>query len=169
LFLDPKKNEFVEEFATSNFVALTKPDEQGKRTFVTPKSKSILLSNTNRTLAELAVHHFGWNVERRKIRWSEVMEHKFDEIAACGTAVVITPVDEIHREFPKTEPISTVSRDISTLWEDDDEQVDLGVEVYRNDSQFEGFRQLLAMYRGIQNGEISDKYQWMYPSEGIPV
>ncbi|TPX39207.1 branched-chain-amino-acid transaminase [Synchytrium endobioticum] len=98
LFLDAAEHRFVEEFATSNFAALTSPDSEGKRTYVTPKSQSILPSVTNRSLMELAHKHFGWNVERRVVEWDEVKRGCFDEVAACGTAVVITPVGEIHRE-----------------------------------------------------------------------
>jgi branched-chain amino acid aminotransferase len=166
LFLDPKQGTFIEEFATSNFIALTKTDE--KITFVTPKSKSILLSITNRTLTELAVKHFGWNVERRKIRWSEVMDGTFDEIAACGTAVVITPVNEIHREYPLHAPTETVSTCIDTLWEDDKDDVDIQVEIYKaSNASFEGFQQLYDVYRGIQKGDLPDTFQWLYPPNGI--
>lgn len=88
LFLDSKNNEYVEEFGTSNFAAIAK-DENGKPKYITPLSSSILPSVTNRSLLELAFYKFGWKVERRKIKWSEVLEKKFDEVAACGTAVVL--------------------------------------------------------------------------------
>ena len=70
----------MEEFATSNFAALTKPDESGMRTYVTPLSNSILKSVTNQSLSELAANHFKWRVERRKVEWDEVCNGDFDEI-----------------------------------------------------------------------------------------
>lgn len=42
LYLDAKTNSMVEEFSTSNFVAMTK-----EGAFLTPKSDSILESITN--------------------------------------------------------------------------------------------------------------------------
>lgn len=87
LFLDPKSDEFIDEFATSNFIAVTK---DGK--YVTPDSRSILSSITNNTLATLA-ESMNIPVETRPIRVDELDE--FAEVAACGTAVVITPVRKI--------------------------------------------------------------------------
>jgi branched-chain amino acid aminotransferase len=43
LYLDAKDHQFVEEFSTSNFVAISKDGA-----FVTPNSKSVLDSVTNR-------------------------------------------------------------------------------------------------------------------------
>eukprot|EP00842_Homolaphlyctis_polyrhiza_P002056 jgi/Hompol1/2851/HPOL_006193-RA len=47
LFLDPKESKYVDEFAVSNFAALTREDADGRRTYVTPRSRSILASITN--------------------------------------------------------------------------------------------------------------------------
>jgi branched-chain amino acid aminotransferase len=126
-----------------------------------------LLSITNRSLSELAAHYFGWNVERRQIPWKEVMEGGFDEIAACGTAVVITPVDEIQREYCITEPNIIPNTDIETFWDDFDQPVEIKVEKYRSNSTFEGFKKLHDLYRGIQCGDVPDEYNWMYPAKGI--
>ncbi|MDD3952557.1 MAG: branched-chain amino acid aminotransferase [Lentisphaeria bacterium] len=89
LYLDPVEHKYVEEFGTSNFLAITK---DGK--YVTSKSPSILPSVTNDGLCKLA-EHLGMPVERRRIAFEEL--ETFAEIAACGTAVVITPVNEIVR------------------------------------------------------------------------
>ena len=89
LYLDAKTHTFVEEFATSNFIGI-KPDG----TYVTPDSRSVLLSVTNDTLKQLAAD-FGMKVETRPIPYEELAS--FSEIAACGTAVVVTPVYEITR------------------------------------------------------------------------
>jgi branched-chain amino acid aminotransferase len=169
LFLDAKSSTFIEEFATSNFAALTAPDATGKRTYVTPKSSSILPSITNRSLTELAAKYFGWNVVRRRITWEEVKSGKFEEIAACGTAVVITPVGQIDREVPATETSEVEAlTEIDTMWTFEEPKPELLIESFVcPSSDFDGFKQLYTVYRQIQNGEIEDKYGWLYPKNGI--
>ena len=100
LYLDPKEHKWIEEFSTSNFLAITK---DGK--YVTPKSSSILPSITNLTLRQLA-QDAGIPVEVRPVAFAEVTT--FAEVAACGTAVVITPVYQIERagQVYKTGPES---------------------------------------------------------------
>ncbi len=89
LYLDAKEHRYVEEFATSNFVAITKDGA-----YVTPKSSSILPSITNLTLMELA-SDMGIDVQMRPVLFDEIRD--FAEIGACGTAVVVTPVNLIAR------------------------------------------------------------------------
>ena len=89
LYLDARTHTFIEEFATSNFFAITK---DGK--YVTPDSPSILPSVTNDTLKQVAAD-LGMIVETRPVPYEEL--HTFAEIGACGTAVVVTPVNEIVR------------------------------------------------------------------------
>ena len=89
LYLDAREHRFVEEFATSNFIGITKDNR-----YVTPDSPSILPSVTNRTLMQLA-KDMGMPVEVRPVPFEELAS--FAEIGACGTAVVVTPVCEIRR------------------------------------------------------------------------
>lgn len=89
LYLDAAEHKYIEEFGTSNFLGISK---DGK--YITTKSPSILPSVTNDGLCQLAAH-LGMPVERRQVAFSELAD--FAEIAACGTAVVITPVNEIVR------------------------------------------------------------------------
>jgi branched-chain amino acid aminotransferase len=89
LYLDAKTHTFVEEFATSNFLGI-KPDG----TYVTPDSHSVLPSVTNDTLKQIA-RDLGMKVEVRPVPFEELAT--FSEIAACGTAVVVTPVYEVTR------------------------------------------------------------------------
>jgi branched-chain amino acid aminotransferase len=63
-------------------------------TYVTPDSRSVLPSITNLSLKQVAAD-LGWKVECRPIPYDEIAT--FAEIAACGTAVVVTPVWEITR------------------------------------------------------------------------
>jgi branched-chain amino acid aminotransferase len=87
LYLDPKEKKYVDEFGTSNFIAIK------GNTYLTPQSNSILPSITNKSLMDIATL-LGMNVEKRPIAIDEV-EH-FDEVGAVGTAAVITPVCSIH-------------------------------------------------------------------------
>jgi len=88
LFLDPATRTYIDEFGTSNFLAITKDN-----CYVTPLSDSALPSITNDSLMTIAAD-LGMKVEHRKVHYTELAD--FTEIAACGTAVVITPV---HRLF----------------------------------------------------------------------
>lgn len=87
LHLDSKSRTYIDEFSTSNFVAVLEPPQRPKRTFVVPDSVSILKSVTTKSLIELS-KDFGWAIERRHVPWTEV--NAFSEVAACGTAAVIT-------------------------------------------------------------------------------
>ncbi|HRR34156.1 MAG TPA: branched-chain amino acid aminotransferase [Kiritimatiellia bacterium] len=89
LYLDAKTHTYIEEFATSNFIGITKDGR-----YVTPDSHSVLPSVTNNTLKQIAAD-LGMKVEVRPIPFDEVKT--FVEVAACGTAVVVTPVCEITR------------------------------------------------------------------------
>jgi branched-chain amino acid aminotransferase len=89
LYLDAKDHKYVEEFSTSNFIAIDK-----KGAFVTPNSTSVLGSVTNKVLQQLA-RDMGLKVEVRPVAWDELPSMR--EIAACGTAVVITPIKSITR------------------------------------------------------------------------
>jgi branched-chain amino acid aminotransferase len=91
LYLDAKSHTMVEEFSTSNFFGI-KRGAQGEVCYITPASKAILPSITNKSLMELAAS-MGYRVEQRVVPATEL--ETFSEVAACGTAVVITPVGSI--------------------------------------------------------------------------
>ncbi len=86
LYLDAKEKKYIDECGPANFFAIR------GNTYVTPESKSILPSITNMSLFELA-KDLGLNVERRPVLESEL--GTFDEVGACGTAAVISPIREI--------------------------------------------------------------------------
>lgn len=127
LYLDAKTHTFIEEFATSNFIGI-KPDG----TYVTPDSHSVLPSVTNNTLKQIAAD-LGMKVEVRPVLFEEI--ETFSEIAACGTAVVVTPVCEITR----------------------------GSQVFKiSDPDGCGpvLQKLYTTVQGIQYGELPDKHGW---------
>ncbi len=87
LFLDSKEQKYLDEAGPANFFAI-KGD-----TYITPMSDSILASITNMSLIALA-EDMGLKVERRQVAVEELSE--FDEVGACGTAAVISPIGTIH-------------------------------------------------------------------------
>jgi branched-chain amino acid aminotransferase len=86
LYLDAREKKYIDEAGPANFFGI-----KGDR-YITPKSNSVLPSITNMSLMELA-EDFGMKVERRQIPVEELSE--FDEVGACGTAAVITPIRKI--------------------------------------------------------------------------
>jgi len=87
LYLDAKTRSYIEEFATSNFVAIN-----AKGTYITPESPTILKSITNKSLMQIA-QSLDVKVEKRQVKLQEIDD--FVEIGACGTAVVITSIKQI--------------------------------------------------------------------------
>lgn len=131
LYLDAKTNSFIEEFSTSNFFGI---DNDGN--FVTPDSEAILKSITNKSLMEIAADE-GITVQVRKISIDEIMQGKFKEVAACGTAVVITPIGSITYQG-KTVQFGSKEKPIGDT-----------------------LQLLYQRVRAIQNGEAPDKFNWM--------
>ena len=86
IYLDAKEKKYIDECGPANFFGI-----KGK-TYVTPKSESILPSITNKSLQQLA-EYLGYTVERRQVPFEELAE--FSETAECGTAAVITPIKKI--------------------------------------------------------------------------
>jgi len=134
LFLDPATKTRIDEFGSSNFLAIK------GNTYVTPLSDSVLPSITNKTLQQVAVD-FGLKVEKRVVPVEELAE--FDEVNACGTAVVITPICSI-----------------------DDKPLLEGTEVTRKyvlpsgDECGKVSRKLYERIRGIQDGLEEDIHNW---------
>jgi len=89
LYLDSAEQKYIEEFGTSNFIGIT-----ADRRYVTPLSKAVLPSITNMSLMAIAEHQ-GFTVEQRVVPFSEMSS--FVEVGACGTAVVISPINKVVR------------------------------------------------------------------------
>lgn len=104
LYLDAATQSMVEEFSTSNFIGIT-----ADGTVVTPLSPSILPSCTREVVLQ-AARDLGLKAEHRPVTWAEA--RSFREAAACGTAVVLTPMRSITRgkEVVKFGGFETVSR-----------------------------------------------------------
>lgn len=125
LYLDPKTHTKVDETGATNIIAITKDNQ-----FVTPQSKSILPSITNQSLQMIAKKYLGMDVIHRDIPLHELKD--FEEIGACGTAAVITPISRIHHEGE-----------------------DFIFESY------EKLHKLYDLLQGIQYGDIKDEFGWV--------
>lgn len=134
LYLDAATHTLVEEFSTSNFIGI---DNENKR-YVTPKSPSVLPSITNKSLQTIAEDE-GMTVEKRDIEVGEL--GTFDEVIACGTAVVVTPIGSLTR--------LDASGEESSKYEFTE---DVGATT----------RKLYDQVRSIQNGEVDDKHNWNF-------
>jgi branched-chain amino acid aminotransferase len=86
LYLDAKEKKYIDECGPANFFGIK------NNTYVTPKSDSILPSITNMSLIDLAIS-IGMKAERRPVLLEEL--GTFDEVGACGTAAVISPIKRI--------------------------------------------------------------------------
>ena len=86
LYLDAREKKYIDECGPANFFAIK------GNSYVTPKSSSILPSITNMSLRQLAAD-MGMKVEERQIPVEELSE--FDEVGACGTAAVISPIKRV--------------------------------------------------------------------------
>lgn len=129
LFLDPKTHTKIEEVGAANFYGITFDNK-----YLTPKSPSILNSITNRALKTLAEDKLGLEVIEGDI-YIDKMDH-IKEAAACGTALLITPIGSITHlgktfTFTDHEKIGPYSQ------------------------------QLKELLTGIQFGSIADPYGWI--------
>jgi len=125
LYLDAKERKYVEEFSTSNFIAIS----NDRQSLITPDSSSILKSITLKMLKQIAADK-GMKVEQRPVQYSEV--GSFSQVAACGTAVIVTPIKSITRG---------------------DDKINFG-------DDFGDLQSLYQELREIQSGDKPDKYGW---------
>lgn len=86
VFLDSKEKKYIDECGPANFFGIK------NNTYITPKSETILPSITNKSLLALA-ENMGMKTERRPIPVEEL--DTFEEVGACGTAAVISPIKKI--------------------------------------------------------------------------
>ncbi|KAJ3352995.1 hypothetical protein GGF32_003248 [Allomyces javanicus] len=165
LYLDPATRTYVDEFATSNFLAAT------KTRILTPDSNSVLESVTRMSIMQLARDH-GFTPETRRIKVSELTEGTADgeaitHIAACGTAVVLTPVFRI--DVPETDANgkTTLRRIVAAGWKDvvdaDQEPTDAAMAAGESDPLMKLGNEL----RAIQKGQRADTHAWLWPESGI--
>lgn len=128
LYLDAKEKKYIDEAGPANFFGIK------NNTYVTPKSNSILPSITNMSLIDLA-NDIGLKVEKRAVPVDEL--ESFEEVGACGTAAVITPVRKIFD--PELNKIYEFSKD--------NKPGPISTKLYK-------------MLTAIQVGDKPDKHNW---------
>jgi len=128
LFLDAKEKKYIDECGPANFFGIK------NNTYITPESTSILPSITNKSLLQLA-KDMGLNVERRRVAYDELST--FEEVGACGTAAVISPVGKI------------VDNDLNKEY------------VYTTAQAGPISEKLYHKLRAIQYGDEPDPYNWV--------
>lgn len=99
LYLDAKEKKYIDECGPANFFGIK------NNTYITPESKSILPSITNRSLKTLA-EDMGMKVETRPVEVGELAT--FEEAGACGTAAIISPIGKV--ADPDTNTFYTISK-----------------------------------------------------------
>ena len=134
LFLDPATKTKIDEFGSSNFFGI----KDG--TYVTPLSDSVLPSITNKSLQQVALD-LGYKVEKRVIPFEEL--DSFEEVNACGTAVVITPIGSI------TDKPHLKGEEVTRVYHFGEPGVCGPVS-----------RELYETLRGIQDGIVPDTHGW---------
>ncbi|KAL0938429.1 branched-chain amino acid aminotransferase [Colletotrichum truncatum] len=158
LHLDSVKHEDIDEFSTSGFIGAKK--EGDKITLVVPDSKCVIDSVTSDSIQEIA-RSFGWNVEKRVIKYSELPT--FAEVMAAGTAAALVPIRSITRRVDASSPqslaaskqerVSSAKAGEETVTYIPESQEDAG----------EICLKLLSTLKGIQLGKLKDEFGWNSP------
>ena len=89
LYLDSAEHRYLEEAGSANIIIA-----QDGNKLITPKSDAILPSITRRSIMEIAKHDLGMSIEERPIDLRAEID-SFVELAACGTAAVLSPVGKL--------------------------------------------------------------------------
>lgn len=129
LFLDAREKKYIDEAGPANFFGIK------DNTYVTPESHSILPSITNKSLMQIA-KDLGMKVEIRPVPVEEL--DTFDEVGACGTAAVISPVRSVV-----------------------DESTGKTYQFCKNNKPGAVSSKLYEKLTGIQTGDLPDSYGWI--------
>lgn len=133
LFLDAKEKKYIDEAGPANFFGIK------NGTYVTPSSRTILPSITNKSL-EIIAEDLGLKVERRPVPVEEL--GTFEETGACGTAAIISPFKKI------------VDRMSGNVFQYGEDAGPYSTKLYHT-------------LRAIQMGETEDTHGWTTVLEGI--
>lgn len=128
MYLDCVERKYIDEIGAANFFGIK------GNTYITPKSTSILASITNKSLMQLA-KDMGMTVEQRPLLLDEI--ESFDEVGACGTAAIISPIGVIY----------DIERNKEYHFCKDGKPGPISTKLYET-------------LVGIQYGELPDPHQW---------
>lgn len=129
MYLDCKEKKYIDEIGAANFFGIK------NNTYITPASSSILPSITNKSLQVLA-QDMGLKVEKRPVPMDEL--NSFEEVGACGTAAVISPIGEIY-----------------------DLETGISYKFCKDDRPGPWSTKLYQKLVGIQYGEEADTHNWI--------
>ena len=129
LFLDSAEEKYIDEAGPANFFGIK------GNTYITPSSNSILPSITNKSLQAIAEDE-GMELDVRPVLVEELAD--FDEVGACGTAAVISPISTI------------IDRDTTH-----------GYHFCKEGKVGPISEMLYSKLRAIQEGEAPDKFGWI--------
>lgn len=127
LYLDSREKKYIDECGPANFFGIK------NGAYITPESDSILPSITNKSLMKIA-EDIGLKVERRRVPVEEL--ETFEEVGACGTAAVISPIKRIYDD-------------------------DLDKEYTYGTEPGPWTTKLYEKLRAIQDGDAPDPYGWV--------
>ncbi|SPC62603.1 related to branched-chain amino acid aminotransferase [Ustilago sp. UG-2017b] len=165
LHLDSATHTNVDEFSTSNALAIQK--EGDETTLVVPESTSILRSVTKVSVVEIAEKLCGWKVELRQVAFEELKQNKFAEFMAAGTAAGITPVRSMsynsHKPQLQHEKLSKEGPKYTLPAENKIVRIDFG----DGKTAGECSQRLFDELTSYQCGDQEDKFGWLWPAEGI--
>ncbi len=132
LYLDAAEGRYIDEAGSANIVIALKDGS-----LITPASNAILPSITRRSLMTIASDKLGMKTADRPVELRTEFE-SFQEMGACGTAAVLSPVGRI--------------------WFDD------AWHNVSSDGQTVGpvMQQLYDTLVGIQKGELDDSFGWLH-------
>ncbi|KAI1480267.1 branched-chain amino acid aminotransferase II [Daldinia eschscholtzii] len=158
LHLDSATHSEVDEFSTSGFIGAVVNGEDV--TLVVPDSKNVIQSVTADSITDIG-RSFGWKVEKRSIKYTELQ--KFSEVMAAGTAAALVPIRSITRRLDPASPQSISS----AVGEHNRLSKEAGSEkvTYIADSNEDAgpiCLKLLTQLKGIQLGKVKDEFGWCF-------
>jgi len=153
LHLDSVRHEEVDEFSTCAFIDVRSYGGGDDVTLVVPDSPCVIDSVTSDSMQHIA-RSFGWKVEKRPVRYTELPA--FSEVLGAGTAVALVPIRSITRRRTTARlpagPRLRVDAESETV-------------AYLPDEQHSGgpvYLKLLAQLRAIQLGKVEDEFGWRF-------
>jgi branched-chain amino acid aminotransferase len=145
LHLDSKTRSEIDEFSTSAFIGVLKEKDTGLETLIFPDSKNAIDSVTADSILVIGDLMFGYNTKRRRVPYEELSQ--FSEVMAAGTAAALVPI-----------------RSITMRSRNDKFTYDVG----KANEGGDVCRRLLKTLRGIQTGDIPDRFGWLVDVGPVP-
>ena len=147
LYLDAAEKRYIDEAGSANIIAVLRDGS-----LVTPQSAAVLPSVTRRSIMQLAADRLGMKTAERPIELRTEFD-EFVEMAACGTAAVLSPIAKIW--FDDAWHIVNRSR----------AGADAGAKAKAKAKESVVgpiMQELYDLLVGIQQGEIAENYGWIH-------